>query len=137
MIEKIIELCYNKYQIIILKGDINMAKNRVICTKNNVEYLTIRKAMVAGARTVDEVVKLTGVCTECEGCKNELNAILTSVCGCKNVSLETVVNAVKNGADTVEKVGEITGAGTGVDEVTGELCGKCKVLIQNIIDIGK
>jgi len=93
--------------------------------------------MTSGARTIDELVELTGVCTECEGCKRELEAILSSVCGCKKVSLEAVVNAVKNGADTVEKVGEVTGAGTGVDEVTGEPCGKCKGLIQNIIDQGR
>jgi len=114
-----------------------MAKNRVICTENNVDYLTIRKAMTSGVRTIEELVKSTGVCTDCEGCKNELENILSSVCGCKKVSLETVVNAVKNGANTVEKVGEITGAGTGVDEVTGEECGKCKGLIQNIIDLGR
>ncbi|NLY46952.1 MAG: (2Fe-2S)-binding protein [Tissierella sp.] len=114
-----------------------MAKNRVICTNNNIDYLSIRKAMTSGARTIEELVELVGVCTECEGCKSDLNAILSSVCGCKKVSLETVVNAVKNGADTVEKVGEITGAGTGVDEVTGEECGKCKGLIQNIIDLGR
>lgn len=106
-----------------------MAENRVICTKNNVEYLTIRKAMCVGARTVDELVELTGVCTECEGCKAELINILTSVCGCKNVSLQAVIDAVKNGADTVEKVGEVTGAGTD--------CGRCKVLVQNIIEIGR
>ncbi len=114
-----------------------MAQNRIICTTNDVDYLSIRKAMVAGARTVDEVVELAGVCAECEGCKSELDGILSSVCGCKNVSLKTVVDAVKNGADTVEKVGEITGAGTGVDEETGEECGRCKVLIQNIIDLGR
>jgi len=93
--------------------------------------------MTAGARTIDELVNLAGVCTQCEGCKSELEAILSSVCGCKNVSLEAVVNAVKNGADTVEKVGEITGAGTGINEETGEPCGKCKGLIQNIIDLGR
>lgn len=114
-----------------------MAKNRIICSKNNVDYLSIRKAMTSGARTIDELVKLAGVCTECEGCKSELNDILSSVCGCKNVSLEAVVNAVKNGADTVEKVGEVTGAGTGINEETGEECGKCKGLIQNIIDLGR
>jgi len=112
-----------------------MAKNRVICTENSVDYLSIRKAMCSGVRTVDELVEVAGVCTECEGCQTELNVILSSVCGCKKVSLETVVNAVQNGADTVEKVGEITGAGTGVDEETGEECGKCKILIQNIIDL--
>ena len=114
-----------------------MAKNRIICTKNDVDYLSIRKAMTSGARTIEELVELVGVCTECEGCKSELNGILSSVCGCKNVSLEAVVNAVKNGANTVEKVGEITGAGTGIDEETGEDCGKCKGLIQNIIDLGR
>ncbi|NMA02569.1 MAG: (2Fe-2S)-binding protein [Clostridia bacterium] len=114
-----------------------MAKNRIICTKNDVDYLSIRKAMTSGARTIEELVELVGVCTECEGCKSELNGILSSVCGCKNVSLEAVVNAVKNGANTVEKVGEITGAGTGIDEETGEECGKCKGLIQNIIDLGR
>ena len=114
-----------------------MAKNRLICTTNDVDYLSIRKAMTSGARTIEEIVELAGICTECEGCKSELQAILSSVCGCKKVSLETVVNAVKNGADTVEKVGEVTGAGTGVDELTGEECGKCKGLIQNIIDIGR
>lgn len=114
-----------------------MAANRIICTKNNVDYLSIRKAMTSGARTVDEIVELTGVCNNCEGCKNELEAILSSVCGCKKVSLDAVINAVKNGADTVEKVGEITGAGTGVNEETGEECGKCKGLIQNIIDLGR
>lgn len=45
-----------------------MAGNRIICTENNVDYLSIRKAMSAGARTINEVVKMTGVCTECEGC---------------------------------------------------------------------
>ena len=54
-----------------------MAKNRVICTKNNVEYLTIRKAMTAGGRTVEDLVQLTGVCTECDGCKSELEGILS------------------------------------------------------------
>jgi bacterioferritin-associated ferredoxin len=48
-----------------------MAKNRIICTENEVDYLSIRKAMTAGARTVDELVELAGVCTECEGCKSE------------------------------------------------------------------
>jgi NAD(P)H-nitrite reductase large subunit len=114
-----------------------MAGNRVICTQNNIDYITIRKAMVAGARTKDEVAEQAGVCLVCEGCKAELEHILSSVCGCKKVSLETVIKAVKAGADTVEKVGEITGAGTGVDEVTGEECGKCKALIQNIIDLGR
>lgn len=48
-----------------------------------------------------------------------------------------VIDALKAGADTVEKVGDVTGAGTGVNEETGEECGKCKGLIQNIIDLGR
>lgn len=114
-----------------------MAGNKVICTQNNVDYISVRKAMISGARTVDDLVADIGVCTECEGCKNELDGILSSVCGCENVSLETVLNAIKDGANTVEKVGEVTGAGTGVDKETGEDCGRCKPLIQNIIDLGR
>jgi len=106
-----------------------MAGNRIICTKNNVEYITIRRAMITGARSVDEVKAITGLCAECEGCTAELEGILLSVCGCKKVSLADVVAAVKAGADTVEKVGQFTGAGTD--------CGRCKALIQNIIELGR
>jgi NAD(P)H-nitrite reductase large subunit len=108
-----------------------MAGNRIICDKNNVEYITVRKAMCNGARTQDELKSMIDVCLECEGCMREIEGILSSVCGCKSVSLKSVVEAVKNGADTVEKVGEITGAGT------GENCGRCKVLIENVIKLGR
>ena len=108
-----------------------MAEDKLICTTNNVHYSTIRKAMVQGARTTDEVIELAGVCNNCEGCEANLGGILSSVCGCHEVSLKDVIDAVEGGADTVDKVGLITKAGTGED------CGRCKVLIQNIIDIGR
>lgn len=108
-----------------------MAEDRIICKTNKVHYSTIRKAMVQGGRTVDEIIDLAGVCNSCEGCKEELDGILSSVCGCKEVSLKAVLDAIKEGADTVEKVGIVTGAGTEED------CGRCQGLIQNIIDIGR
>ena len=104
-----------------------MAGNKIICEKNNVDYITVRKAMCADARTKEELKKMINVCLECDGCKRELDGILSSVCGCKKVSLKAVVDAVKNGADTVEKVGEKTGAGTD--------CGRCKILIENVIKL--
>ncbi|MGL5067514.1 MAG: (2Fe-2S)-binding protein [Sarcina sp.] len=100
--------------------------NNIICNCKNIDYITIRKAMINGARTVDEIKELTGAGTGCGGCIPKIQEILDSVCSCKSVSLKEVVNAVNNGADTVEKVGEVTSAGTG--------CGRCKPLIQNIID---
>lgn len=106
-----------------------MAGNRVICQLNNIEYIDIRKAMCKGARTVEEVKALAGVCGTCEGCQAELGPILSSVCGCVGASLQSVVDAVCNGANTVEKVGEVTGAGTD--------CGRCKVLVQNVIELGR
>ena len=108
-----------------------MAGNRIICEKNNVEYITVRRAMCNDARTKEELKEMIGVCLECEGCESELDGILSSVCGCKGVSLAAVVEAVKNGADTVDKVGDITGAGT------AENCGRCKVLIENVIKLGR
>jgi len=106
-----------------------MAGNRIICEKNNVDYITVRKAMCGDARTKEELKNMINVCLECDGCVREIDAILSSVCGCKGVSLKAVVETVKNGADTVEKVGEITGAGTD--------CGRCKVLIENVIKLGR
>jgi NAD(P)H-nitrite reductase large subunit len=106
-----------------------MAENRTICKKNNIDYLTVRKAMCQGARAVEELKTAAGVCGECDGCRHNLDWILSSVCGCKKVSLRDVVTAVTHGADTVEKVGAITRAGTD--------CGRCKVLIENVIAIGR
>lgn len=104
-----------------------MAANKIICHCKNVDYITIRKAMIAGARTLQEIKDMTGAGTGCGKCSVEIEKILASVCGCKNVSLEDVVNAVKDGADTAEKVGEVTGAGTA--------CGRCKALINNVIEL--
>ncbi|MCL2015767.1 MAG: (2Fe-2S)-binding protein [Defluviitaleaceae bacterium] len=106
-----------------------MAKKGTICELNNVQYIDIRMAMVKGLRTLEEIKADTNVCGECAGCKENLDWILSSVCGCKNVSLATVVNAVKNGANTVEKVAELTQAGTD--------CGRCTKLVENIIAIGR
>ena len=103
--------------------------NRIICHCNQVSYADIRKAMVGGARTVEEIQEITGAGTGCGNCIEDIENILSVACGCNNVSMEDVVNAVKAGADTVEKVEEVTGAGNN--------CGKCKLLLQNIIDIKK
>ena len=46
-----------------------MAKNRAICTNNKVDYITIRKAMISGARTIDELVELVGVCRNAKDVK--------------------------------------------------------------------
>ena len=104
--------------------------NFIVCDKNNVSYLDIRMAMVKGLRTVNEIKESTNTCTECSGCKTSLEWILTTVCRCRAVPLKAVVDAVKNGADTVEKIVEVTKAGT------DPACGKCKILIENILANG-
>lgn len=104
-----------------------MAGNRIVCECKNIDYMTIRMAMVKNtARTVEEVQQFTEAGTGCGGCVPEIEKILASVCGCTGTSLSEVVDAVKQGADTVEAVGAETKAGTD--------CGRCKVLIQNVID---
>jgi len=108
-----------------------MAGNSIICEKNEVGYLQIRQAMCQNARTKEELQELTGVCLVCDGCNVYLDGILASVCGCMNTSLNAVVEAVKAGANTVDAVGIATGAGT------GEGCGRCQALIDNVIEIGR
>ena len=103
-----------------------MAGDRIICHCKNVSYIDIRKAMIKGARTLEEVKEMTGAATGCGRCADEIEKILASVCGCYNVSLKDVVDAVNNGCDTVDKVAEVTKAGAA--------CGRCKALVQNVID---
>ena len=103
-----------------------MAGHKMICHCKNVDYLQIRKAMVAGARTLQEIKDMTGAATGCGRCAEEIEKILSSVCGCTGTSLASVVEAVKNGADTVDKAVEATGAGAP--------CGRCKVLIADIVE---
>jgi len=104
-----------------------MAENKIICNCMNVDYMTIRMAMVNNtARTVEEIQELTGAGTGCGGCIPDIEEILASVCGCVGTSLDEVVDAVEEGAETAEAVGEKTRAGTA--------CGRCKVLIENIIE---
>lgn len=104
-----------------------MAGDRIICNCKQVSYIDIRKAMINGARTLEEVKEMTGAATGCGRCAGAIEEILASVCGCHKVSLEEVVNAVNNGCDTVEKVAEATKAGSA--------CGRCKALVQNVIDL--
>lgn len=106
-----------------------MAGDRIVCHCKQVSYIDIRKAMIAGARTLDEVKDMTGAATGCGRCSDEIEKILASVCGCHGVSLEDVVNAVKSGADTVDKVADATKAGAA--------CGRCKALVQNVIELGR
>ena len=58
--------------------------------------------------------------------RKEVEEVLKNACRCRNESIEEVVKVVNNPADTVEKVGEATGAGT--------VCGRCKGLLENIIE---
>ncbi|MDZ7543603.1 (2Fe-2S)-binding protein [Clostridium sp. MB05] len=90
------------------------------------KYLQVRKAQVQGARTVEELKKISDIVIENEEELKEVEVLIKTVCKCKSVSIDTVVEAVKNGADTVEKVGEVTKAGTG--------CGRCQGIISNIIE---
>lgn len=104
-----------------------MAENIIVCKCNNIDYITIRKAMIKGAREIEEIMDMTGASTICKECAKDIEDILASVCGCKNVSLKTVVDAVKSGKNTVDEIEKITGAG-------GE-CGRCKALVENIIKL--
>lgn len=106
-----------------------MGADRIVCHCYDVSYVDIRRAMIGGARTLEDIQKITNAGTGCGACVEEIEEILASACSCTDTSMEQVIAAVKNGADTVEKVGEVTKAGTG--------CGRCIPLISNIIENGK
>lgn len=93
------------------------------------KYLAVRGAQKQGARTLEELKVISDIQIESEQEQKEIEKLLKNCCKCKDVSIEEVVKAVKDGADTVEKVGEATGAGSA--------CGRCKGLIENIIETGR
>lgn len=93
------------------------------------DYLKVKKAMIQGARTIDEVKEKTDLVIDSPEMEAGVQKALLGVCGCKQVSLEEAVKAVKNGATTVEEIGDITTAGTG--------CGNCHALLQNVIELGR
>lgn len=93
---------------------------------DNEKYIKVRGAQAQGARTVKEVKDMTNIDIEDDDEYREIDRVLQNVCKCQNVSVNEVVEAVKNGADTIERVMEETKAGSG--------CGRCKGIIQNIID---
>ena len=93
---------------------------------DNEKYIKVRGAQAQGARTVKEVKDMTNIDIEDDDEYREIDRVLQNVCKCQNVTVNEVVEAVKNGADTIERVMEETKAGSG--------CGRCKGIIQNIID---
>lgn len=93
---------------------------------DNEKYIKVRGAQAQGARTVKEVKDMTNIDIEDDDEYREIDRVLQNVCKCQNVSVNEVVEAVKNGADTIERVMEETKAGSA--------CGRCKGVIQNIID---
>ena len=88
------------------------------------KYKKIRMAQAEGARTVEDLRRMT----ESEEEATEMQRILKNACGCNNVSVEEVARAVINGADTVEKVTAATGAGANCDKCKG---GVLQSIIKN------
>ena len=90
------------------------------------KYLKVRGAQAKGARTVRDVKDMTDIVVEDDDESREIDSVLQNACKCQNVSVNEVVSAVENGADTLDKVMEETKAGTG--------CGRCKAVLENIIE---
>lgn len=100
----------------------------IVCEKNNIPYKDLRIAQIKGARTLEELKKATGVCGECEVCKENLTYIMKVVCCCNMVTFDDVKNQLDNGLNTFEEISKQTKAGT--------TCGHCKAFVENIIKQG-
>lgn len=48
----------------------------MVCNCKQVSYIDIRKAMVQGSRTLDEIKAITGAGSACEKCKGLLQKII-------------------------------------------------------------
>lgn len=86
------------------------------------DYLKVRRAMIDGARTIEDVQTMTDL--DVVEYENDLKAILASICGCKGTSLEQVVTLANEGK-TVDEIKELTGVATA--------CGRCQVLLDAVV----
>ena len=91
------------------------------------EYIEIRHAQAKGARTIDDILKMTSIQADTPEKMKEIEDVPNLPCTCKKVSVEEVAIAVQNGADTVEKIQELTEAGT--------VCGRCIPILENILEL--
>lgn len=106
-----------------------MEKKGIVCHCMNVSKRDIKRAMVTGARTVDDIKEITGAGTGCGGCIGMIEKILSMACKCVGATMKDVLDAVNDGAGTLEEVEKATKAGSIVK------CGKCKPIIQSVIDL--
>ena len=90
------------------------------------KYKKVRMAQVKGARTLDELKELSDINIENEEEEEQIEIVIRTACRCKDVSIKEVLDAIKNGADSLEKIMEVTKAGTA--------CGRCKPLLENILE---
>lgn len=112
-----------------LKGEGEVDNNKVVCGCNKVTVGDLKKAVMNGAKSFEEVQTVTKVGTGCgncvEGNKKLVNELILQkkidenqvVCGCFQVKAQQIVDAIKNGAKSFEEIQTITKIGTG--------CGGC------------
>ena len=61
------------------------------------KYKKIRQAQANGARTIDDLKRMTDIVIENDDEAKEMEAVLKNACKCRNVSVEEVAQAVRNG----------------------------------------
>lgn len=89
------------------------------------KYIKVRIAQAQGARTIDELLKVSDIEIETEKEKSDIEVLLTQACKCNNISVADVAELVNNGCNTLEKVMEATKAGT--------VCGRCQGVLNSIV----
>lgn len=62
-----------------IKEEYIVSENRIICTCQDVDYDTIKKAIQDGAKTVDDIMEATGAGTVCGACIDEIEEIIQEV----------------------------------------------------------
>lgn len=123
------------------KDNDRIENRNIICGCSNLTEKDLINAVNNGAKTFEEVQKITKVSTGCGKCKGSNEKLVNSlilkkkidenqvVCGCYNVKVHDMIQAIKKGARSFEEVQKVTKAGTG--------CGGCvesnKVLVDELL----
>lgn len=69
----------NKTVLVAASDSVDINKDKVICSCNNVTYQDIVEAINNGASSVEDVIKETSATTSCGMCENEVVSIVNSL----------------------------------------------------------
>ena len=102
-------------------------KNGMICLSKKITIDRVLDAARSGCGTAEELLRDSGACGACSGCKAWILNWFTPVCDCLGVYVSDIAQVWDEGAHSLDAIFEASGAGA--------VCGRCKNRVEKLFNI--